>query len=154
MKLSAHFTLEELIHSDTAVRLGLNNQPNARAVASLRALCFNVLQPMRDHFGVPIEVTSGYRSWAVNKRVGGAPNSSHLFGEAVDFKVMGTPADQIFDWVAFGGVVPFDKAIMEFGRWVHVAYTERAPNRGYAYHATKNRRGRTLYKRIYRPLTS
>lgn len=155
MQLSQNFTLAELTRSDTALRFGLDNTPNQRAIAAMRALCLNVLQPLRDHFSVPVTISSGYRSRRVNQKIkGSSANSQHMFGEAVDFNVMGTPPAQIFDWIVFAGVVDFDQCILEFNRWVHVSYTERRPNRRRANNATRNRRGRVLYKRVYAPLTS
>jgi len=61
MNLSRNFTLQELIKSDTAIRKGIDNNPNSDQIAKLKLLCDNILQPVRDHFG-PVTVTSCYRS--------------------------------------------------------------------------------------------
>lgn len=82
MKLSAHFTLEELIRTNT----GLLNVPNEMEIINLRCLVTNVLEPLRVLYGKPIAVTSGFRSKAVNKRVKGATTSHHLLGQAADLK--------------------------------------------------------------------
>lgn len=84
MKLSYNFTLEELIESATASRLGINNQPSEQIISNLKALCEKVLQPLRDNFRQPIRITSGYRCQALNKAVSGSTTSQHLKGEAAD----------------------------------------------------------------------
>lgn len=85
MKLTEHFTLEEMCRSETARRQGLPNVPQECHVRKLQNLCRQVLEPTRHHFGVPLRVTSGYRCEAVNRMVGGVPNSQHRQGEAADF---------------------------------------------------------------------
>lgn len=84
MKLSQNFTLEELTFSATAKLRGIDNIPNSQEVVSLKRLCEEILQPIRDKLGKPITITSGYRSSALNKAVGGAKSSQHLRGEAAD----------------------------------------------------------------------
>ena len=87
MKLSYNFTLEELIESATASRLGINNQPSEKIISNLKALCEKVLQPLRDSFRQPIRITSGYRCQALNKAVSGSNTSQHLKGEAADINI-------------------------------------------------------------------
>lgn len=84
MELAKNFTLEELIRSDTAKKLGISNEPNDYCKENLRTLCEKVLQPARDEYGKPIRISSGYRSERLNRAVGGVPNSFHLYGQAAD----------------------------------------------------------------------
>ena len=86
MNLSRNFTLQELIKSDTAVRLNIDNNPNANQIEKLKGLCENILQPVRDHFG-PVIVTSGFRSPNLCVKIGSSVNSQHAKAEAVDLSV-------------------------------------------------------------------
>ena len=82
MKLSRNFTLQELIKSDTAIRLDINNNPNSGQIEKLRLLCENILQPVRDHFG-RVKVTSGFRSEQLCTKIGSSINSQHAKAEAL-----------------------------------------------------------------------
>lgn len=116
-----HFTLEELTHSDTAVRLRIDNQAPREAAERLVALVENVLDPLREIFGKPITVTSGYRSKELNRRVGGATNSQHILGEAAD--IVSDDNRRLFDIIRTR--LPFDQLIWEKGgRWIHVSYSK------------------------------
>ena len=84
MRAAPDFTLDELIRSATAERLGIDNFPPPEEMANLRHLAVKILQPLRDAWQRPIIVTSGYRSPALNKALGGARNSQHLMGQAAD----------------------------------------------------------------------
>ena len=84
--LTKSFTLEELVFSQTAAREGIDNTPAAAHVRAMRALCTNVLQPLRDAVGAPLVVSSGYRSPRLNKFVGGSARSQHMEGKAADVK--------------------------------------------------------------------
>ena len=84
IKLSENFTLEEMVRSMTAEKFKIPNIPDANQVAGLRNLCVNILQPIRDKWGKPIRISSGFRSYALNKKVGGVATSQHLKGEAAD----------------------------------------------------------------------
>lgn len=116
MRLSTHFTLQEL----TVTGTGLPNIPNAIELEYLRALCGSILQPLRESVNAPIVVSSGYRSQAVNRAVGGAANSQHTLGQAADFTVAGMSTRQTVERIQFLKL-PFDQVIEEFGRWVHVS---------------------------------
>ena len=94
MNLSRNFTLQELIKSDTAIRKGIDNNPNADQVEKLKKLCENVLQPVRDHFG-RVKVTSGYRSPELCVAIGSSINSQHAKAEAVDFECVGVDNAEI-----------------------------------------------------------
>ena len=88
MNLTRNFTLQELIKSDTAIRLGIDNNPNSDQVEKLKQLCENVLQPVRDHFG-RVKVTSGFRTIELCKAIGSSEKSQHAKAEAVDFECIG-----------------------------------------------------------------
>ena len=132
--LTKSFTLEELTYSDTAKKFGINNKPTQQVINNLKILCENVLQPLRDYLGKPINVTSGYRSPEVNKRVGGAvdsqgrPKSQHCFGMAADIQVKGKTPRQVCDTidklVKEGKIKTYDQLIEEFGAtgWCHVSF--------------------------------
>ena len=98
MNLSRNFSLQELIKSDTAIRRGIDNNPNADQIEKLKALCENILQPVRDHFG-RVKVTSGFRSSELCVAIGSSVNSQHAKAEAADFEVMGTDNAELFDWI-------------------------------------------------------
>ena len=132
MNLSRNFTLEEMCRSNTARVKGLPNVPNAEQVKNLKALCENVLQPLRDYLGEPVAINSGFRSQAVNMAVGGAKNSQHTKGEAADIKCKDfLYAKKIYTWIMDN--CEFDQVILEnkAGRsyWVHVSYTTSRKNR-------------------------
>lgn len=117
-----HFTIAELTRTGT----GLPNAPTPAVTAALTALVDRVLDPLRDHLGRAVRVTSGYRSPAVNAKVGGARRSQHMRGEAADISAAGmTPESLASAIVALG--LPFDQIIVE-PTWVHVSH--RANNRG------------------------
>jgi len=122
MNLSKDFTLEELIRTST----GLDNTPNEEEIENLRSLCVNVLQPARDALG-PIKVTSGFRAPAVNAKIGGAPSSQHVKGQAADLMMSGGQK-KLLDWIIAN--VEFDQIISEFPdkngnpAWVHVSFAE------------------------------
>jgi uncharacterized protein YcbK (DUF882 family) len=130
MNLSKNFTLSELTKSQTALRQGLDNTPDESVIANLKVLAENVLQPIRDHYGKPVTVTSGYRSMAVNAAVGGvqgAKPSDHTRGMAADIEIAGVPNHELAEWIAQN--LPFTQVILEFytrgvpdSGWVHVSY--------------------------------
>lgn len=126
MKLSEHFTLEELIASDTAKAKGIDNTPTEAVIANLSVLVVNVLEPLRVAMNRPIVVTSAYRSPKLNTAVGGSSTSHHLTGCAADIRFNRsekeyTDAD-IFDYLYRH--LPYTELIAEGipSGWVHVAY--------------------------------
>lgn len=124
MNLSPHFTLGELTASQTAARKGLSNEPDAAVLANLNRLA-HTLERIRDLVGLPIVVSSGYRSPAVNKAVGGAKNSAHMTGCAADITCHGVPNRMLAQQIV-AAKLGFDQVILEFpdsstGGWVHVA---------------------------------
>ena len=111
MNLSRNFTLQELTKSDTAIRKGINNNPNAEQIEKLKLLCENILQPVRDHFG-RVKVTSGYRSPELCAAIGSSVNSQHAKAEAADFECVGVDNAELFDWIK-SNLQP-DQLILEF----------------------------------------
>ena len=127
-----YFTIEELTASATAKRKGISNKPTADIVAALERLVENVLDPLREAWGAPIIVTSGYRSPKLNAAVGGARGSQHTYGQAADIRtVSDKPEDnrRLRD-LLISLNLPFDQLIDEFGcDWLHVSY-RASGNRG------------------------
>jgi zinc D-Ala-D-Ala carboxypeptidase len=101
MQLSKNLALAEVMRSETAKRKGISNMPTPEHIENFKKLAENVFQPIRDHFGVPIHLSSGYRSAALNKAVGGASSSQHCTGEAIDIDMDGTTITnaQIFNYI-------------------------------------------------------
>ncbi len=127
MLISPHFTYEEMTVSQVAAREGLDNDPPADARANLQLLC-NALEQVRALFGTPIIVSSGYRSPAVNRLIGGAPTSKHLQGLAADFTVFEVSPREVVRRVSESAIA-FDQLILEFDRWVHLAVVPGTPRR-------------------------
>lgn len=124
MKLSEHFTLQELSTTST----GLPNVPTAAHQAALTVLATTILEPIRARFG-PVVVHSGYRSPAVNAKIGGSATSQHSKGEACDFHVPGHALDEVFRWIVTESGLPFGQVILEGRRpdqptWIHVSLGE------------------------------
>ena len=150
MNLSRNFTLQELIKSDTAIRLDINNNPNSGQIEKLKALCENILQPVRDHFG-RVKVTSGFRSEDLCVAIGSSRNSQHARAEAADFECPGVDNVELADWIK--RELPYDQLILEFytpgepnSGWIHCSYIEGTPRASYL-HAFRSE-GRTKYKPI------
>lgn len=121
-----HFTINELTRSATAQRLGIDNTPPAEALAHLEALVEHVLDPLREAWGGPLHVNSGYRCRALNKAVGGAAGSQHMRGEAADITV-GSRLDNARLYRLLQQLdLPVDQAINERDfAWIHVSYGPR-----------------------------
>jgi len=151
MQLTEHFNLAEMIVSPTAKRLGLSNNPTAEHIANMKYVCEKILEPVRAHFGKPVQINSSYRSPLVNKAVGGSPTSQHSNGEAVDFEVPGISNKVVADWVA--DHLEFDQVILEFysaadganSGWVHASIKRNGQNRKQRLIATKSKAGGTVY---------
>jgi zinc D-Ala-D-Ala carboxypeptidase len=129
MQISEHFTLAELTRSQTAQRKGIGNMPTPEHVQNLELLCKEVLEPLRKLYGKPIRISSGYRSAALNKAVGGSAASHHCSGMAVDIDQGSAKENmRIFNLLkAYGS---YTQLIFEFGTlengpdWVHVSYEQ------------------------------
>lgn len=123
MQLSPHFTLEELVFSETAVRLNIDNTaPPPAAVANLKKLATDVLEPLRALLGnQPLHISSGYRCLALNTALKSAPTSHHVVGGAADFTCAsyGSPL-KVAQAIAASNI-PFGQLIHEFGSWVHIS---------------------------------
>ena len=122
-KLSEHFSLGEFVRSSTAQRMGIDNTPDAEAIENMRNLCTKVLEPLREHLGQPVVITSGFRSKRLNEAVGGVKQSQHLRGEAADLMV--ESEKQAREWIRWMmDFLEFDQLILEKkGKkvWVHVS---------------------------------
>ena len=121
MKLTQNFTLNELVYSVTAEANKIDNRPNVKVVANLKALCENVLQPLRNSLGCPVIVSSGFRCAELNKRIGGAANSGHLTGRCADIHVNGMTAKELYNFIKKSGV-KYRQCILESNSWVHIDY--------------------------------
>lgn len=125
-----YFTISELIHSDTAVARKLWNGANREQEDNLIALIHNVLDPLRFFYGKPIHVSSGFRSPAVNRAVGGVANSQHLRGEAADLDTGSRLENQHLARLIVQYQLPFDQLIDEANyAWVHVSHKRDGQNR-------------------------
>ena len=150
MNLSRNFSLQELIKSDTAIRKGINNNPNSGQIEKLKDLCENILQPVRDHFG-RVKVTSGFRSPDLCIAIGSSVNSQHAKAEAADFEVIGTDNAELADWIYKN--LNFDQLILEFytpgepnSGWIHCSYVPDHPRKQFLW-AYKSE-GKTKYKPV------
>jgi hypothetical protein len=121
-RLTPDFHLSEFLHSDTAIRKGLDNTPTAEVLGAIRNFLAPGMQQVRDLIGAPINISSGYRSPMVNAAVGGARNSQHTQGLAADFTApfFGTPLQIARALVA--SKIEFDQIIQE-GTWVHISFS-------------------------------
>jgi hypothetical protein len=131
MKLTEHFTLEELISSPTASRMGFTEQqlPDTDTVENLMNLCENILEPLREAVGHPLFVSSGYRCKRLNKFISGAKKSAHMEGKAADINEFTLGNKALFDKI-LELKLPFDCLINEFNYdWIHVSYN-KDHNRG------------------------
>ncbi len=118
-----HFTIKELCRSDTARRLGIDNSPPASAVKALHELVDHVLDPLREAWGGPIHVNSGYRCHELNRLVGGTPYSQHQRGEAADITVGSPTRNRRLLALIKRLDLPVDQCIDEKGcRWIHVSH--------------------------------
>ena len=133
--LTEHFTLGEMLYSETAVRMRvLNPVDDAAIIDNLLALCQQVLEPLRRSVCQPIRISSGYRSAFINYVVGGAEKSQHRLGEAADLSCpMGEQQARFYyDFIRLH--LPFDQLLLEHRKktgswWVHVSHTRRRPPR-------------------------
>jgi hypothetical protein len=152
MKLSKYVSLAEVIRSDTAKRKGIDNSPTEEHLENLKVICEEVFDKVREHFGVPLFISSGYRSAALNKAIGGSATSDHNNGRALDLDQdghgNGVRNKDVFNYIINN--LEFDQCIAEFPRadgdpeWVHVGYRKGA-NRKQILVAYKEG-GKTKYK--------
>ena len=134
MQLSTNLSLAEAIRSETAKRKGISNMPTPEHIENAKKLAANIFQPIREHFGKPIFISSGYRSAELNKAIGGSLSSQHCSFEAIDIDMDGTDITnkQIFDYIKDN--LTFDQAIAEYPKqgnpdWVHVSFAANRSQR-------------------------
>jgi hypothetical protein len=144
MKISEHLDLSEVTRSDSAKRRGISNEPTPEHLENFKKLAINVFEPIRNHFGFPIHISSGYRSKALNTAIGGSLTSQHCKGEAIDIDMDGSANGitnkMVFDYIKAN--IKFDQMIWEFGSdsnpdWVHVSYSSSGKQRGQILKAVK-----------------
>ena len=152
MKLSEHLDLSEVTRSDMAKRKGISNMPTPEHIENFKILAENIFEPIRKHFGVPIIISSGYRSKALNTAIGGSLTSQHCQGEAIDIDMDGTrngvTNKMVFDYIK--AHLNYDQLIWEFGTkdnpdWVHVSYESTGKQRKQVLRAIKSA-GKTVYQ--------
>ena len=135
MKLSKHFTLDELTATSVARFQSENKMLSDHNIDALKHLCSKILDPIRDHFGLPVCINSGYRCSKLNAYLNGSMGSQHLFGEAADFFVDGLDdlvgSLHVFDWIYKESDIPFGQVIHEYKRkgdqekiWIHISCGE------------------------------
>ena len=141
-------SLKELLFSETATRLGIDNTPTDQILINLQTLIYEVITPIINQFG-DIKITSGYRSPELCKAIGSSTTSQHTLGQAVDCEILGVPNKQLADWIV--NHLEFDQCILEFWKpeetnsgWVHISYNKGNNRKMYlrAYKAN----GRTVYE--------
>ena len=146
--ISKNISYNEAVNSKTALRFGINNIPNAEQLSSMKDLAERVFQPIREHFNVPIYISSFFRSEALNKAIGGSKTSQHRFGQALDLDTLGDKSNaDLFNWASEN--LNFDQLIWEFGtnddpNWIHISFLSEEKNRNQKLKAT-NHRGKTRY---------
>lgn len=153
-KYPENFSRDELLRSETAIRHNINNEPHSKEHEENLLNVAQFLQALRDalseHYGrdVPISVSSGYRSEALNTLVGGSKRSAHSHGLAADFRAFGLSVEEVFDFIhtheAFSGML--DQVIDEFGAWVHVGIRQpKTDKRRGEFLLARKKGGRTVY---------
>jgi len=149
-KISKYVTYAEVTKSNQANALKLANIPNATQLNNLRLVCTNVFDKVREHFGKPIGISSGFRSVELNAKIGGSKTSQHCEGKALDIDgdIFGGINNKLLFFYIKENCI-FDQLIWEFGSenapdWVHVSYNE-GKNRGQVLRALKVG-GKTIYK--------
>jgi hypothetical protein len=136
MQLSKSFTLNELTKSQEATRLGIDNTPNEEHILNLKLLCENVLQPIRDYYGMPVSVSSGYRSAKLCEAIGSSSKSQHTKGQAADFEIFGIANKDLADFIIKN--LNYDQCILEF-------WNENEPNSGWVHCSFNSLGGRKQF---------
>jgi hypothetical protein len=150
MNLTENVSLKELTKSESATRFGISNEPTEEALSNLQKLATHILQPVRDHFGKPLIITSGYRSPELCLKIGSTTTSQHTKGQASDFEIGGIANKDLSDWIHQN--LDYDQLILEFWKpedpnsgWVHCSYKGEGQNRKQYLRAfTEN--GKTKYE--------
>ena len=147
MRLSKNFALSEITHSNTAKRLGIDNEPTETHLQNMQHLVDDILQPLRDGVG-PIRISSGYRNPSLNRAIGGSVSSQHCKGEALDiqFWEMGKMNNKVIYDFILDSNMEFDQMINEFDfAWIHISLKDKG-NRKQVLEAYKDEDGDTKYK--------
>ena len=149
MKLSENFTLSEMTKSQTAIRKNIDNTPTDEHIENLKYVADNLLQPIRDHFGKPVTVSSGYRSVDLCEAIGSSSKSQHAKGEAADFEIGGIDNKELGLWIQDN--IEYDQLILEFyndgdpnSGWIHCSMVKDREPRKSTLKAIKNN-GQTQY---------
>jgi hypothetical protein len=152
MSISKHISDKEGVYSRTALRLGIENEPNKEQLANMKLLAKEVFEPLRAYVGGPIKINSFFRSPELNKAIGGSGKSQHCHGQAIDLDdTFGRCTNaEMFEFIKKH--LDFDQIIWEFGNddnpdWVHVSYVSPDQNRNRCLQAYKEN-GKTNYKII------
>ena len=150
--ISKHVSYKEGVHSITALRLGLKNDPSDVHLANMRLISEKVFEPLRMHVGGPIKINSFYRGPELNKAIGGSSKSQHCNGQAIDIDdTYGHATNaEMYHWIKDN--LNFDQMIWEFGddnnpAWVHVSYVNDSDNRNRCLKAYREN-GKTKYMLI------
>ena len=141
MKLTENFSLNELTKSQTAERKGIDNTPSAEHQENLKSLCEMVLQPIRDHFGQVVSISSGYRSPELCVAIGSSTKSQHASGCAADFEIFGVSNKELADWIDQN--LDYDQLILEY-------WKESDPNSGWIHCSFNTQGNRKQYLRAYK----
>jgi zinc D-Ala-D-Ala carboxypeptidase len=146
--ISNHITYDEATVSQTATRKGIKNIPNAQELARMKNVATKIFDKVRDHFDVPIKVSSFFRSKELNAAVGGSKTSQHMTGEAIDMQALGKITNaQIYNYIKDN--CEFDQLIIEgvsknYIAWIHVSLRLVGKNRKQIL-IMHNVNGRTTY---------
>ncbi len=140
--LSPHFTYNEFVVSQTAIRKGIDNTPTPEILARMTTLCVELMEKVRALKGFPISVSSGYRCDLLNRAVGGSGTSQHRLGEACDFVIHGLTVEEAYQLIKNSGL-EFDQLIQEFDSWIHISF-RKGRNRRICSRATRGT-NRTIY---------
>ena len=147
--ISKHISYKEGVHSITAIRKGIDNEPNEEQLANMKLVANNVFEPLRVFVNGPIKVNSFFRSPDLNKAIGGSTKSQHCKGQAIDIDdTYGKATNaEMYWWIKEN--LDFDQMIWEFGNnnnpdWVHVSYVSPDKNRNRCLKAYRDD-GKTKY---------
>ena len=141
MKLTENFSLSELTKSQTAERKGIDNTPSPEHQENLKLLCESVLQPIRDHFGKVVTISSGYRSPELCTAIGSKITSQHAKGQAADFEIFGVSNKSLADYI--NSELYYDQLILEY-------WNESDPNSGWVHCSFSEGQNRKQYLRAYK----
>jgi len=151
MSLTKNFSLIELTKSQTAERKGIDNTPSTEHQENLKRLCETILQPIRDHFGQVVSVSSGYRSVELCTAIGSKTTSQHAKGEAADFEIFNLSNKELADYIDQN--LDYDQLILEYWKesdpnsgWVHCSYTNGSNRKQYLRAYKEN--GSTKYEPV------